>query len=1158
MAASSGGGDVACCGYIGQGARPAAEYHERDFDWQEHALTVRHIVEAQQAQGLAQREAGLWPAPAGSGDGPRGTAGTTAGAPATAAATAAAGEGTGRPAGAAEVWSTALERPSGHRNSGSGPTTTSAPSSAPASASITATSAAPSSSAPHPASPTTASGAAYEGGAWEEFYRLHPSARFFKERRYLLLEFPDLLAPHGGGRKGRSAESGSETDAETGHGEGGGAAGRGRAGLEPQRGTGGSADGSGVPPARAEADGISDGRSGRGGEGAAPLASVALPHGGAAGGGAGEGVGGGAGRPPLHVAEIGCGCGSSILPVLKANATSRTTCTDISTTCLEQLRAAAAAEGLSPDRLTLFAADATDPAAAPAFEGIEADVLLIMFTLSAVPPEQQAVMLRHAWRALRPGGRLLIRDHGLYDMVQLRIPPHQWVGPNLYKRSDGTMAFFFSTEELADRASASGFSTVECKYVTVTNRNRRTGAELRRVFVHGVFERPTLEGARALSGVLGQRGPDEHPTPAESLRIGPLLVKTGQEGAPMALASSAKDFSVGLADLQTLFVNLRKYEQTFSPEAKQLFQSTTSLADSAVLELDGAGKEDADEGIAGYLATGNKTMSLRAILQQLQQAVSGFTSGSIPVPRSSKEELSRVHGLILNVKFALSSEQQLLITQLRKLCAEVESQKLDFDVIETNLDNTMRNVLQQVHGKTDLDQEVLQAESQRLKAGIAEARAAGTKQLEDMLTLAQNSLQRLHASHDLNNDGADESSDEEGGAAAGGAGGGADDEDDDDDPFFMPMPGAIKWAEASKFQELAKPLAPEQPADKQFMIVMEDDDVAGPSSGVEAVPEASSASGTAACTTPVGAEGMQQLSLEEAAGSPRPEEGAAAAAAGGAAVAAAGVAAGAEGDAEVAQVSGADGVEEAAAVASTSAAAAGDAAAAPAADRDTAAAAPADAASISNTSTAVVTTATPAPEKLVDFVNFLNGENPGACMFHAQMRLSPEGCMKLANFLRSSARVRALSLSHNYLGDAGLRLICDGLRVNKSVTALDLPDNNITDIGAAILAESIKDNPSLTQLQLAYNKIGDEGAKALAQVIRTSNSLKKLGLAFNNIGKAGCQALTSAISSNQSLKHMQLLPGNPVEEKDAKALAKALKRNNKFSIKQLLGIKSDN
>ena len=35
---------------------------------------------------------------------------------------------------------------------------------------------------------------------------------------------------------------------------------------------------------------------------------------------------------------------------------------------------------------------------------------------------------------------------------------------------------------------------------------------------------------------------------------------------------------------------------------------------------------------------------------------------------------------------------------------------------------------------------------------------------------------------------------------------------------------------------------------------------------------------------------------------------------------------------------------------------------------------------------------------------------------------------------------------------------------------------------------------------------------------------------------------------------LQLLPGNPVEEKDAKALAKALKRNKKFSIRAFLGI----
>ncbi len=73
----------------------------------------------------------------------------------------------------------------------------------------------------------------------------------------------------------------------------------------------------------------------------------------------------------------------------------------------------------APD-ITSFVCDASDPRQARRFEGVGADYLLIMFTLSAVPPEQQHEMLANAFRALRPGGLLMLRDHGLYDMVQVR------------------------------------------------------------------------------------------------------------------------------------------------------------------------------------------------------------------------------------------------------------------------------------------------------------------------------------------------------------------------------------------------------------------------------------------------------------------------------------------------------------------------------------------------------------------------------------------------------------------------------------------------------------------------------------------------------------------------------------------------------------------
>ena len=112
--------------------------------------------------------------------------------------------------------------------------------------------------------------------------------------------------------------------------------------------------------------------------------------------------------------------------------------------------------------------------------------------------------------------------------------------------------------------------------------------------------------------------------------------------------------------------------------------------------------------------------------------------------------------------------------------------------------------------------QVLGSEVEQLQSCISEARTAKSTQLEDILALALNSLQRLHAGHSDHPESDDEAEAMEAGT------GGLDGEDDDEDPFFMPMPGAIKWAEASKFKELAKPLAPEQPAERQFMIVMED------------------------------------------------------------------------------------------------------------------------------------------------------------------------------------------------------------------------------------------------------------------------------------------------------------------------------------------------
>lgn len=66
------------------------------------------------------------------------------------------------------------------------------------------------------------------------------------------------------------------------------------------------------------------------------------------------------------------------------------------------------------------------------------------------------------------------------------------------------------------------------------------------------------------------------------------------------------------------------------------------------------------------------------------------------------------------------------------------------------------------------------------------------------------------------------------------------------------------------------------------------------------------------------------------------------------------------------------------------------------------------------------------------------------------------------------------------------------------------------------------------------------------QALQRNNTLVTLGLSNNEIGAAGCVALTKAMEKhNRSLKTIELLPGNHVSPKQAKALAKAVKRHSK-------------
>jgi methyltransferase-like protein 6 len=188
--------------------------------------------------------------------------------------------------------------------------------------------------------------------------------------------------------------------------------------------------------------------------------------------------------------EVGCGTGAGLLPLLRTQPGLRAHAVDLSAAAVHRLETELARDAALAARCRVEVCDATE--ALPFGAGAAAAVLLV-FTLSAVPRAQQAALVRRAAEALRPGGHLLLRDYGLYDMVQTRC--RRRVGDCAYIKEDGIHCVFFSLHDVDALAAGAGLSVEHAKYCTVRNVNRKTKTTFDRVFINAVLIKPPLSGA---------------------------------------------------------------------------------------------------------------------------------------------------------------------------------------------------------------------------------------------------------------------------------------------------------------------------------------------------------------------------------------------------------------------------------------------------------------------------------------------------------------------------------------------------------------------------------------------------------------------------------------------------------------------------------------
>ncbi|KAK6483120.1 mRNA N(3)-methylcytidine methyltransferase METTL8 [Huso huso] len=191
----------------------------------------------------------------------------------------------------------------------------------------------------------------------------------------------------------------------------------------------------------------------------------------------------------FRIFEVGCGAGNSVFPIVNAlkDKSVFLYCCDFSPQAVELVKTH---QNYSRVRCHAFVHDVCEEAATFPFPDESLDIILLVFVLSSIHPERMQGVVNRLTQLLKPGGTLLFRDYGRYDLSQLRFKRGRCLSENFYVRGDGTCVYFFTKDEVHNLFSNAGLNEIQNLEDRRLQVNRGKGVVMRRVWMQSKYHKP--------------------------------------------------------------------------------------------------------------------------------------------------------------------------------------------------------------------------------------------------------------------------------------------------------------------------------------------------------------------------------------------------------------------------------------------------------------------------------------------------------------------------------------------------------------------------------------------------------------------------------------------------------------------------------------------